>query len=372
MKILFAAGGTAGHINPAVSVAKYIKERYPECEIRFVGTKEGLESKLVPREGFPIDYIDARGFLRKLSLYNLGSLRRMFTSPKEAARILKAFGPDVVLGTGGYVAWPVLLSANRAGIPCALHEPNAFPGAAVRALQKRADVILLSFDESRKHLKKAGKTVLVGNPVKEDLIFAKKSEARKKLGFDDRPVLLSFGGSLGSKKLNLDILDFMAETKEDDRFYHVHATGDRGYLWFPDKMREKGLVLRDAGRVRVVPYLFNMPEMMAASDLVICRSGAGTLSELACQGKPAILIPSPNVTDNHQEKNALAYGKSGGAVVLTENKIRPGKLRELVFSILFDPKRLQEMAEGARSNAIFDSNQKIYEVLMSLIKEGKI
>ncbi len=334
-----------------------------------MGTKEGLEAKLVPREGFPIEFVDVRGFQRKLSLYNLGACRRMLTSPGEAKRILKEFKPDVVMGTGGYVTWPVIVAAKRLKIPCVLHEPNAYPGATVRVLQKKADVVMLSFDESKKYLEKANRVVLVGNPVREDLIFAKRKDCKKALSFDERPLLLSFGGSLGSKQLNLNLLDFMLETKDDKRFYHVHATGDRGYLWFPQMMREKGLDPDDKSKLRVVPYLYNMPEMMAAADLVICRSGAGTLSELSCQGKPAILIPSPNVTDNHQEKNALSYAKSGGAVVLLEKDIGKGTLKDTIFPILFDKSRLSEMGECAEKNAIFDSNQKIYDVILSLVKK---
>jgi UDP-N-acetylglucosamine--N-acetylmuramyl-(pentapeptide) pyrophosphoryl-undecaprenol N-acetylglucosamine transferase len=371
LKILFAGGGTAGHINPAVAMAKYIKERHPQAEIAFCGTKEGMENTLVPREGFPMYYIDVHGFKRKISLYNIGAARRAVTSLIQAKKVIKAFSPDVVVGTGGYVSGPVLYMAAKMGVPSVIHEQNASPGFTSKLLSGMVDKVMISFEESRSHFKNQEKLILTGNPVREEILYRKKDEARDKLGIGNRPLVLSFAGSLGAKAINLAMIDVIDKLKDDKRLMFVHATGERGYLWMPDKLKEHGIDINNLDNIRVEKYIYDMPNWLAAADLVICRAGAITLTELAIQGKASILIPSPNVTGNHQYYNALVFAKQGAAVLLEEKDADGESIAENIYNMLFDSSKLINMGIAAGNLAVYDSNQKIYDIIMSMLSEKK-
>jgi len=368
LKVLLAGGGTAGHINPALAIAKYIRARGAGNEVLFVGTREGLEHQLVPREGFSIEYVDVRGFKRKLSLYNIGTARRAVTSIGEARAVIKRFSPDVVVGTGGYVSWPVLYSAARMGIPTAIHEQNSFPGVTSRLLSRRVDRVMISFEDSRRYFKDGDKLILTGNPVREEMIYAKKDEARRSLGLDSRPFVVSFAGSLGAREINKCVIDLLGLIKDEHGVQYLHATGERGYLWVPEKIAEAGIDLSRYPELRVEKYIYDMPLVMAAADLVICRCGAITLSELAVQGKASILIPSPNVANDHQEHNARAFEKAGAAVVVREAQMSAPLLRSLIKELTEDDARRQTMERNAHSLAIFDSCDKIYSIIASLVR----
>ncbi len=368
MKVLMAGGGTAGHINPAIAIAKQILEKNPGAQIRFVGTHRGMEEELVQKEGFPIDFIDIRGFRRKLTLYNLGALKCVFTSQKEAGTLLDMFKPDLVVGTGGYVSWPVLHVAAKRGIPTAIHEQNAFPGLTTRRLSGEVDVVMASFDAIRGRLQKYKRIELTGNPIREEIIFKNCDDSKAALGMTDKPIVLSFAGSLGSKVMNNNFIDFILKTCGDDKFYHIHATGTRGYLWVPDKLKKAGFIESDHPNIQVREYIYDMPTLLAAADVVVCRSGAVTLAEIAAQGKCAILVPSPNVTNDHQNFNARAFADIGAAKIIPEAQLSGDVLKREIYTLLDDEPKRREMGEKARTLAVLDSNERIYGVLKSILK----
>ncbi len=371
MKVLLSGGGTAGHINPALSIASKIKKEHPDAEIAFVGTPKGMENKLVSRAGYPIYHVDVKGFIRKKSLKsvveNVGVLYKALTSPMKASKIIKDFRPDIVIGTGGYVSWPVLRAAAKKGIPTAIHEQNAVAGVTTKMLSKVVDKVMISFEESENELDKA-KTVLVGNPVNPDMLKADKTEERKKLDLDEKPYILSYGGSLGAKVINNNIFDIIEKETFKGRVHHTHAVGSYEWRVREEEIKNRGIDKKEG--VNISEYIYDMPSKMAAADLVICRAGAITLAELAVLGKPAILIPSPNVTNNHQYKNAKVVADAGGAVLIEEKDLTPERLSDEIEKLVFDKKKLSHMSKCMKALAIADSDKRIYNVVKNLT-EGK-
>ncbi len=366
MKILFAGGGTAGHINPALAIADYIKERHPNAQISYIGTAEKLEAKLVPQKGYDFHTIKVAGFSRSLSLkgiaHNVDAVKKAVTSSIDSKKILKEIKPDVVIGTGGYVSGPVLRAAQQLGIKTAIHEQNAFPGVTTKMLAPKADAVMLAMPEAEKYLKLNKKPIITGNPIRSELLRVKRQEARAKLGLDNKPLILSFGGSLGARRINESVTDLIKWHNGSDKFYHIHATGKVGY----DKMLEdlKDITLSD--NIKIREYIDDMDICMAAADLVICRAGAITLGELQACGKPAILIPSPYVAENHQYHNALTLKKDGAADIIEEKDLTGEKLIETVEYLIENKPKLEAMSSAAAKNAIIDANERIYKVIMSL------
>lgn len=372
MKILLAGGGTAGHINPALSIANFIQSRKPTAEIAFAGTEKGLEATLVPKAGYKLYPVEVYGFARKLSTYNLKVMKHLFSSVREAEKIIEDFQPDIVIGTGGYVSGPVLYAAAKKGIPTAIHEQNAYPGITSRILSRKVDRVMISFEASRKRFPHSEKLVLTGNPIREEMLFANKKAAREKLGIPlDRPLVVSFGGSLGARELNERMIDFIALHTKENKISHIHATGKFGWKWVPSKLREKGIVVEKYPNLRVSEYIYDMADVMAAADLLITRAGAITLAEIAAMQKPSILIPSPNVTNNHQYYNALAFVEAGAAVMCEEKNCTGADLKKICDDLLFHEEKLQQMGEASASLAILDSTQKIYDLIFDLTKKGK-
>ncbi len=372
MKVLLTGGGTGGHVNPALAIADIIKMNVPDAEIAFVGTPRGIENKLVAREGYPMYHVEIQGIRRSLSPANLKTAYLVMTSPSRAAKIIREFQPDLVIGTGGYVCWPLLRAATSMGIPCMVHESNALPGVAIRQLQKRVDVILTNFKETKDLLRAREKVIQVGNPLRSHYGLVTKEEARRKLGIPDRVgfVILSFGGSLGAKRINEAAMSVMKEfsLKRED-VMHFHSGGVRGYenarTLFSAYGLEKNerLVLRD--------YIYDMPLHMAAADLVICRAGAMTLTELAMMRKPSILIPSPNVADNHQYKNAKVLADHGAALLLEEKDLNEESILAAVQSIAEDRECARRMSEAIASHAVPDVDRRIYEEICTLLRKKK-
>lgn len=359
MKILLSGGGTGGHINPALAIARYIQEKRPDTEFLFVGTHKGLEGELVPKAGFPITFIEVEGFRRKLTLQTFGTVRKMFRGYGQSKRILDEFQPDIVIGTGGYVCGPVVYAASRKKIKTLVHEQNVIPGVTVKLLSKAVDGVLTSFPETSQYIK--GNLILTGNPISPDFLTCSGKDARRELGFDQRPLILAYGGSLGARRINETICGLIRKHGAEGRFQLLFATGKREY----DKVMAamEGVNLP---HVKIVPYLYNMPECMAAADLVIARSGAMTVSELSAIGKPAILIPSPNVAHNHQEYNARALEQKGAAMVLLEQDLSVERLYSTVSDFLGDEKRQKKMAECSRIAGIRNATETIYETVLSL------
>lgn len=373
MKLLFACGGTAGHINPALAIAGYVKGRHPDAEILFIGNRGGMEERLVKNAGYEMELITISGFKRKLSFdalkQNILTVKRTFSSSREAKKIIEKFKPDLCIGTGGYVSGPVLRTAAKMGVPTIIHEQNAYPGVTNKMLSKTAKRVMLAVSGSEKHFDKGCNYVVVGNPVRKEILEADKSKARIELGLDERPVVLSFGGSLGARKINEGIAALIARSGQDGQYQHIHGYGKYGQ-WFPDLVKEKGADISECPNLDVREYIDNMATCMAAADVVISRAGAITLSEIQALGKPAILIPSPNVAENHQYHNAMALVNNKAADIIEEKDLTEELVIEKVDSLLQNPDKLREYSENSRKMAIIDSNERIYSIIRQIL--GKI
>jgi len=372
MKVLFAGGGTAGHINPALAIAGYLREKEPDAQILYIGAKGGMEERLVPAAGFTFQSITISGFQRKLSWKNIKknakTVVHVFTASHEAHKIIKEFRPDICVGTGGYVAGPVIREAMKMGIPAVIHEQNAYPGVTNKMLSKHANKTMLAVADAQKYLDPAAKCVLTGNPVRQAVIRAQRAESRKALGFDERPLILSFGGSLGARKINEAVADLLVDSAKTDRFQHIHGYGQWGG-WFPDLLKEKGLNLSEHPNIDIKEYINNMPECLAAADLVICRAGAISLSELQAQGRASILIPSPNVAENHQYHNAMAMVNRNAAAIIEEKDLSGVALCKKVEELFKKPETISSLAENARKMAILDANMRIYKIIKEVLAD---
>ena len=372
MNILFTCGGTAGHVNPAVALARMFQERYPECKVLFVGADGGMENKLVPKEGYEIKNVTITNFRRSFApadiLHNVGTVLNMVKSKKQAQTILDEFKPDLVVGTGGYASYPVVNAAAKRGIPTAVHESNAVPGLTTKQLSKVVDKVMVGFEESRAHYDDPEKVVVTGTPVRGDFFRYTREEARAKLGIeDDRPLLLTYWGSLGAEVMNKKMVDFITkECYEGAPFRHIHGAG-RDYPWMKEALEKKGLQLGDNG-VEIREYIYDMPLVMCAADLVLCRAGASTISEITAIAKPAVLVPSPNVTANHQEKNARVLSDRGAAVLLLENECGENTLYDTAAALLVDRRRREEIARELKEMASVDAGEKIFRTLVELMK----
>lgn len=370
MRIIFAGGGTAGHINPALAIAGFIRDKEPDAKILYIGAKGGMEERLVPNAGFEFKSIKISGFKRSFSpsaiKANIITAKRAVTSSIEAKKIIKEFAPDICVGTGGYVSGPVLRTAAKMGIPTVIHEQNAFPGVTNKMLSKKARRVMLAIEDAKKHFDKDCRFVLTGNPVRTEIITADKAKSREALGLDERPVILSFGGSLGARKINEGIADLVARSGKDGKYQIIHAYGQYG-KWFPDLIRDKGTEPNNCKNLDIREFINNMPTCLAASDLVICRAGAITISEIQAQGKPSILIPSPNVAENHQYHNAMALVNANAAAIIEEKDLTPQLLMETADKMLEDPEKLKEYSRNVRSTAIIDANERIYSVIKKVL-----
>lgn len=373
MHILFAGGGTAGHINPALAVAGYIREKHPDAHISYIGTADKLEAKLVPDAGYNFRTISVAGFQRKITVKNIAkniaAVYKAMTSSVAAKKILKEIQPDIVVGTGGYVSGPVLRTAAKMGIKTAIHEQNAYPGVTTKMLAGSVDAVMLAMPEAEKYLNLKKKPYVTGNPVRKELLRIDRSTARARLGIDNNiPMILSFGGSLGAEKVNQAVAELIKWHNGTDRFYHIHGTGKLGYKEFVGKFSDEGIKLSD--KIDVREYIKDMDVCMAAADLVICRAGAITLSELLACGKPSILIPSPYVAENHQFHNAMTLKQIGAAEIIEEKDLTPKKLIKTVSDLIENKSKLASMTSAAKGGAIMDANERIYEIIMQLYKNA--
>lgn len=370
MKIVFAAGGTGGHINPALAAAGEIREKYPDAEILFIGTKDKMESRLVPNAGFDFKTISISGFQRKLSVKNLfrniATLWRLAGSGRAVRKILKAFKPDVVVGFGGYVSGPVVRTAAKMGIKTAIHEQNAFPGVTNKMLAKTADAVMLAVPKAQDYLECKNPPVVTGLPVRSEILRADRDFARAELGLDDKPVIFSFGGSLGAKTVNEAMVGLIASLYKDGNCHFIHGYGQYG-KWFPDALKEKGADVAAAKNIDAREYIYDMDKCLAAADIIISRSGASTLSEIEAVGKASILIPSPNVSENHQYHNAMTLVNANAARVIEEKDLTDEKLLEVVKELLADKSLRDEMGKNAKQLAVPDSQEKIAEIIISLV-----
>ncbi len=370
MKIVFTGGGTGGHVYPAIAIADTVKRMEPDSEISFVGTPRGIENKLVGNAGYPVYHVDIQGLKRKFTLSNLKTLYLTLTSPGKAKKLLKRLKPDVVLGTGGYVCWPVMKAAAKMGIPTALHESNAVPGAAIKMLAGSVDRVYLNFEETAESFADKSKLYRVGNPLRKGFSKITREEGRCLSGIPDKYkyTVLSFGGSLGAEKVNDAVLDMMRDFSAGrDDVYHVHACGSIEWEAAQAEFRTRGL--DGCENISLNEYIHNMPELMAAADLVICRAGAMTVSELAMCGKCVVFIPSPNVTNNHQFKNADVLRRAGAAELVEEKELGVRPLAKIAGELLSpdgDAKR-EDMSTRITKFAVKDACELIYNDLKELV-----
>ena len=377
IKVIFTCGGTAGHVNPALALAGLIKERNPGSEILFVGAHRGIEKQLIETAGWPFRAVEVSNFHRSFQpkeiWHNIVSLKNFLCSPREARVLLKEFPADLVVGTGGYASYPMIQAASRLGIPTAIHESNAIPGLTTKLLENHADLIMVGFEECRKNYKHPDKVLVTGTPVRGDFFLLTKKEAKQKLGVDDgRPLIVSFFGSLGAAEMNREMAQFLAlEVRNGLPFHHVHGAGAIGCRRMSGYLEEAKVDLSKTPELEVREYIQNMNELMRAADLVICRAGASTISELTALGVPAIIIPSPNVVHNHQESNARVLDDAGGAVMVLEKDSSGQKLYDAACEILHDEERRKRMRAQMSSLGSIDAAEKIYTAVMALGPSGK-
>ncbi len=371
MNVVFTCGGTAGHINPAISVANLLRERKPETNILFVGAEGEMETKLVPREGYRLETLKVSSYERKLSpkgvWHNVVTLKNLRDAKKKADRIIRDFHPDVIVGTGGYASFPMLRQGAKRGIPTAVHEANAMPGLTTRMVADSATRIMVCFEESKAHYKHPERVQVVGMPVRQAFLYTTRAEARKRLGLTDEALVISAWGSLGAREMNKRMADVLAlEVRDGCPWHHVHATGSFGWKWMPELVKEKGVDLSAHPELELREYIHNMPDLMAAADLFITRAGASSLNEIEAAGTPCIIVPSPNVTDNHQEKNARVLERNGAAVVLLEQGLTAEALYDAMRELLADAPRRKTMRENLQRMAVVDSAERIYNTILEL------
>lgn len=364
MRILISGGGTAGHINPALSIADYAKEK-ANAKVLFVGTERGLEKTLVTHAGYDIKFVDVEGLKRSLTLENVKVLAKYLKAIKDSKKIIKEFKPDVVVGTGGYVCAPVVEAASALGIPSIIHEQNVIPGVTVKMSLKKVSKACISFNDTLNYIDKSlhDKCVLTGNPLDEKLLAGSYSEERAKLGLGDKPFIVMIGGSLGADRLNNAMVDFV-NTIDKDSVYFMSAAGKRYY----DKVMEKIDKDKLTDTVKVLPYIYNREEIYPAADLIISRAGALSVSEICAIGKPSILIPSPNVAHNHQEYNAKSIERGGGAKVILERDLTNETFKKTVYEIINDKEKCNEMGKNARQMGICDASKRIFDIIEELCK----
>jgi UDP-N-acetylglucosamine--N-acetylmuramyl-(pentapeptide) pyrophosphoryl-undecaprenol N-acetylglucosamine transferase len=380
MKVLLAGGGTAGHINPAIAIANTIREHDKNAEIAFIGTKKGMENRLVANAGYEIHHIEMRGLRRSLSPANLLTAYYYFTAPVKARKLILDFKPDIVIGTGGYLSWPLLHAAAKLGVPTAVHEANAIPGKAVKMLEKEVDRVYVNFMGSAETLTEKEKILCVGNPLITPPADIETAGLREKLGVPKtaKKLLLSFGGSLGSQRINEEILTLMANyTSKHPEIYHVHATGKNGHADFMEKAASLGL--SKCENLRISEYIYDMPLWERIADVVICRAGAMTLSEMSLLHRACILIPSPNVVNNHQYENAKRLADAGAAIMHEEKNLTKDTLEQSVSMLFANESKAKAMRDAIGTFANPNAKEDIWRdilmltsgELLSLLKKEK-
>ena len=369
-KVIFTCGGTAGHVNPAIALAQLMREKDPETEFLFVGAERGLEKDLIPKAGYDFRTVHISSFHRSFKpreiRHNLVSVGNLLRAPGEARAILRQFRPDVVIGTGGYASFPMVKAAAKAGIPTAVHESNMVPGLTTEMLEPFADRIMVGFEACREHYRHPEKVIVTGTPVRRDFFHLTKAEAKRRLGVEDgRPLLVSFWGSLGASGMNRQMADFLVLEAAKEPFHHIHGAG-RDYPWMQEELLRRGLKLGDNG-VEVREYIYDMPLVMAAADLVLCRAGASTIAEIAAIAKPAVLVPSPNVVADHQTKNARALADRGAALLIPDAEAVE-KALPAALVLAGDLPRREELERNIRTMATPDAAQQVASEIIKLAR----
>ena len=374
MNVIFTCGGTGGHINPAIAVANILKERQPDAKILFIGAQGHMEEKLVPAAGFELVTLPGSGLSRKLNLAgikkNVNAIKCVLSAVSKCKKMIREVDADVIVGTGGYASFPALLAGSQLKVPTIVHEANAVPGLTTKMAAAVADRVLVCFEESVKYYKNPDQVEVVGMPVRKEFLLGNKTEARKELGIaGEKPVVVSAFGSQGAKVMNETMADMMPLEQADSfPFHHIHAIGSFGKEWMPKRVKDNGVDYENCADLDIREYIYNMPTVMAAADVVIGRAGSATCNEIAAAGVPCILIPSPNVTNNHQEKNARVLEEAGGAVVVLEKDCTAEGMYQLVHELLRDDARRAEMTKALHGLVKTDSAQRICDMVEELAK----
>lgn len=370
MRVVVSGGGTGGHIYPALMIAEQVCSQYPDGAALFIGTEKGLESKLVPKAGIPFQTIEISGFRRSLSLENVRTLIRFWRAINRAKAMLREYQPDVVIGTGGYVCAPVVYAAARLGIPTLIHEQNAIPGLSNAFLSRYADCVAISFKESEKHFRRAKSVVYTGNPRATAVVKADPRVSFQQLQLvSGIPIVLIFGGSRGALAVNRAVLDMLQHMAGYPHAQFVYVTGEIYYERVLQQIADQGRRL--PSHVHIFPYIYEMPSLLAATGVMIGRAGASSLAELTALGIPSILIPSPNVTNNHQEKNALALVQCGAAEMIRESELSGDVLFARLLSILQSPQRMKSMSQQAKAMGEANALQHVMRVIEGLAYKRK-
>lgn len=374
MRVIVAAAGTGGHINPGLAIANKIKQEEKDSEIIFIGTNRGLENDLVPRAGYELKTIEAYGLSKKLSIDNIKKMCKTLGATSKARKIIKDFKPDVIVGAGGYICGPVVWAAKKEKIPVVLHESNAYPGKAVKHLAKNANVVLISFEEARKRIPNAKKIVFTGTPVKiqkRDYTKEEKSKILNELKIEDKlPIILVFGGSQGAQKINEAIIGILTK-KLNKKYQIIWATGPKQYDIVKEELNQKSIDIENVTNAKILPYIYNMEEIMNISDVIVARSGAMTITEISNLGKPSILIPLPNVSQDHQLRNAEVLQKIGAGKIILNDKLTSENLNQEISEIILNPTNMKKMGEKAYTKSVKNVQEKIYNEIKKIVKGDK-
>ncbi len=371
MRVIISAAGTGGHINPGIAIANKIKEKDPKSEIIFIGTNRGLENDLVPRAGYELKTIDVYGLKKEISLTNIKHILQTIASRKDVKKIFDEFKPDIVIGTGGYICGPVFYVATSRKIPTILHESNAYPGKAVKMFSKKVDAVLVGFEDTKSKLEGCKKVVVTGTPTKirkVEVSSKRKKEILEELGIkNDLPIVLIYGGSQGAQRINESVVELIKLNK-NDKYQIIWATGPKQYDIVKENFERENININNLKNVKVVPYIYNMEEIMNISDLMVCRSGAMTITEVSIVGKPAIFIPLPSMSANRQEDNALVLKKIGAAKMILNNDLNGQILSDEIDDIILDKLELEEMGKMASTIAPKDVEERIFEEIEKILK----
>ncbi len=371
MRVVIAAAGTAGHINPGIAIANKIKKEEKDSKIIFIGTTRGLENDLVPRAGYELKTINAYGLSKKISIENIKKMCKTIKGYGEAKKIISEFKPDIVIGTGGYICGATISSAHNLKIPTLLHESNAFPGMAIKMLANKTNTILVSFRDAIPRIKNCKNVVFTGTPVKikkKDFNENERNKIIQTTGLNNKkPIILVFGGSQGAKRIN-DTLVEIIKTKLNKDYQVIWATGPKQYDIIKEELEMSNININNIENMKILPYIYNMEELMNVVDVIVARSGAMTITEISNLGKPAILVPLPNVSHDHQLYNAKALEKVGAAKIILDNEINGKILNKAVEEIVLDKQKMTNMGRNALKISTKDAEDKIYKEIKKLVK----
>lgn len=370
MKYIITGGGTGGHIYPALAIANEIKRTDPDSEILYIGTEKGLESELVPKAGFDFKTIRVKGLPRKINKTFFMAIKELLHGLNDAKKIIKDYGPDIVIGTGGYVSGPVVFIANRQKIATFIHEQNAFPGVTNKILSRYVDRIAITFEEARKHFKYPEKVINTGNPIRREFLEVDRKQAYKNIDIDpSKPFIFSFGGSGGQKKLNQCFYKIIKDYNSESKFKYqlIHVTGKRFYDEFMEKLKQDGIILKPY--IRVLPYFYEMPEALNIADIVVTSAGAITLAEISAVGVPSILVPKGYTAENHQEYNARTFEENGASLMILENDLNYKNLKHTIESLIMDRDKLRKMSINSKKMGKTNSAKLIISEVDKLLQK---